>query len=70
MADIRNDEFMLVRVSDKKVIIPRLFLSEQGISEVPCFANTHNAQLALSVNGWLESEKAGRVSFGKTKANP
>jgi hypothetical protein len=69
-AKLHDDEFMLVRVRDGKRIIGRLFLTETGISQRPCNAFEENRALARSVNGWLESEQAGRVSFGTATVMP
>lgn len=65
MVDFSNDEFMLVRTRDKAVIINRLFLTASGISNIPCDAHRTNEPLAKSVIEQLDSEKSGRVSFGK-----
>jgi hypothetical protein len=64
-----DDEFMLVRKKDNAVIIPRLFVGGNGISSRPQSANKENKELASSVMSWLESERAGRVSFGATANN-
>jgi len=65
---IQDDEYMLVRKKDNAVIINRLFLSDNGLSSMPAMAEQgDNKELANSVNKWLESERAGRVSFGVIK---
>jgi len=65
MITVQDDEYMLVRIKDNAVVINRLFLTDTGISQRPCHAEKENEELAKCVNGWLEREKAGRVSFGK-----
>jgi len=59
-----NDEYMLVRKSDNAVVISRLILDDNGISTMPVMAQRgENKDLANSIHGLLESERAKRVSF-------
>jgi hypothetical protein len=61
---LSEDEFMLVRKRDNAKVIGRLFLTETGISQTPCFAHTENRELAFFVNRTLDSESRASVSFG------
>lgn len=69
MSDLHPDEFMLVRIRDGAVIIPRLFLSKNGIGQTPVDAvRGGNHTLAHRVWTWLSADDRGHVSFGKHMA--
>jgi len=65
MVKFHEDEFILIRTRDGAKIIERLFLTEEGFGQTPHDSERENKQLAQAILGWLESEKTGRVSFGK-----
>lgn len=60
-----EDEFCLIRIRDGARIVSRLFLTDNGFGSPWDASVGYNSNLAQTVNGRLESEKNGKVSFGK-----
>lgn len=61
------EEYMLVRKSDKAVVVDRLFVDE-GISTLPIMAKRgEHKSFADMIKSHLDNERSGVTSFGKFK---